>query len=124
MKDADQLRGKFAANQCLCVCCIINSAITLILNNFQASKHLLSVKAVQPGLYRTWSETSNTGVLAVQLVPESHDKPSQMNCAMRKHDFYMYDTKAADQLRCNFAAGQRLDSLYKLYTQRPKLSTT
>ena len=67
MKDADKLRGKFAANQCLCVCCIINSAITLILNN------LLSFEVVQPGLYRIWSETSNTGVLAVHLVPESQD---------------------------------------------------
>ena len=74
IKDADQLRGKFAAKQCLCVCCIINRAITLILNNFQTSTHLLSVEAVQPGLYRTWSETSNTGVLVVQLVPESQDE--------------------------------------------------
>ena len=73
MNDADQLRGKLAANQCLCVCCIMNSAITLILNNFQASIHLLSVEAVQPGLYRTWPETSKTGVLAVQLVPGSQD---------------------------------------------------
>ena len=73
MKDEDQLHSKFAANQCLCVCCIINSAITLILNNFQASTHLLSVEAVQPGLYRTWSETSNTGVLAAQLVSELQD---------------------------------------------------
>ena len=42
MKDADQLRGKFVANQCLCVCCIINIAIsdTLILNNFQESTQL------------------------------------------------------------------------------------
>ena len=73
MKDADQLRGKFAANQCLRVCYIIDSAITLILNNIQASIHLLSVEALQPGLYRTWPETSKTGVLAVQLVPGSQD---------------------------------------------------
>ena len=73
MNDADQLRSEFAANQCLCVCCIINSAITLIFNNFQASTHLLSVEALRPGLDRIWSETSNTGVLVLQLVHESQD---------------------------------------------------
>ena len=70
------------------------------------------VEAVQPGLYWTWSETSNTGVLAVPPVPESQDQPSQMNCVLRIHDFYMYDTKAADQLRCNCTSGQRLDFRY------------
>ena len=64
-KDADQLRGNREADQRLCFR-YINSTIPL-LPNHEISSLKPSCVCVQPGLCRTWSETSKTGFLTSRL---------------------------------------------------------
>ena len=58
-KDADQLRGNREADQRLCFS-YLDSTIPLLSKSEISSLQPSSV-AVQPGLCRTWSETSKTG---------------------------------------------------------------
>ena len=60
-KDADQLRGNREADQRLCFH-YTDSTITL-LPEYEISSLYPSSVAVQPGLYRTRSETPKTGFL-------------------------------------------------------------
>ena len=64
-KDADQLRGNREADQRLCFC-HTDSAIPLLSKSEISSLEPSSV-TVQPGLCRTWSETSKTGFLRTRL---------------------------------------------------------
>ena len=65
-KDADQLRGNREADQRLCFR-YIDSTIPL-LPKYEISSLLPSSVAVQPCLYRTWSETPKTGFLTTRLI--------------------------------------------------------
>ena len=65
-KDADQLRGKQAADQRLCFH-YIDSLINL-LHKYKISSLYPSSVAVKPGLWPTWSETLKTGFLATWLI--------------------------------------------------------
>ena len=64
-KDADQLRSKCTADQRLCFR-YMDSAIPLLPKSKNSSLWPSSV-AEQPGLYRTRSETLNTGFLTKRL---------------------------------------------------------
>ena len=61
-KDADQLHSNLEADQRLCFR-YLDSAIPL-LPKYEISKLWPSPEAAQPGLCRTWSETSKTCFLA------------------------------------------------------------
>ena len=65
-KDADQLRGSREADQRLCFR-YTDSTIPL-LSKSEISILESSSVAVQPGLYRTWSETPKTGFLTTRLI--------------------------------------------------------
>ena len=65
-KDADQLCGNCTADQRLCIH-YTDSAITLLPKSEISNLSPPSV-VVQPGLCRTWSETSKTGYLAKRLI--------------------------------------------------------
>ena len=65
-KDADQLRGNRAADQCLCFC-YLASTIPLLPKSEITSLYISSV-AVQPGLCWTWLETPKTDFLATRLI--------------------------------------------------------
>ena len=65
-KDADQLRGNREADQRLCFR-YTDSTIPL-LPKFEISSLKPSCVVVQPGLCRTWSETSKTGFLTTRLI--------------------------------------------------------
>ena len=65
-KDADQLRGNREADQRLCFR-YTDSTIPL-LPKYEISSLYLSSVAVQPGLCRTWWETSKTGCLTTRLI--------------------------------------------------------
>ena len=64
-KDADQLRGNSEADQRLCFR-YSDSTIPLLPKSVISSLYPSSV-AVQPGLYRTWSEPPKTGFLRTRL---------------------------------------------------------
>ena len=64
-KDADQLRGNREAGQRLCFP-YTDSTIPLLPISEISSLYPPSV-AVQPGLFRTWSETPKTGFLTTRL---------------------------------------------------------
>ena len=64
-KDADQLRSNREADQRLCFR-HTDSTIPL-LSNSEISSLEPSSEAVQPGLYRTWSEYPKTGFLTTRL---------------------------------------------------------
>ena len=64
-KDADQLRGNREADQRLCFR-YTDSTIPLLPKS-EISSFSPSSVAVQPGLYRTWSETPKTGFLRTRL---------------------------------------------------------
>ena len=66
-KDADQLRGNREADQRLCFR-YTDSTIPL-LSKSDSSLYSPSV-VVQPGLCRTWSQTSKTGFLTTRLIYE------------------------------------------------------
>ena len=65
-KDADQLRGNREADQRLCFR-YTDSTIPLLPKS-EISSFSPSSVAVQPGLYRTWSETPKTGFLRTRLI--------------------------------------------------------
>ena len=67
-KDADQLRGNREADQRLCFR-YTDSTISL-LPQYEISSLQPSSVAAQPGLCRTWSETSKTGFLTTRLIGE------------------------------------------------------
>ena len=68
-KDADKLRGNRAAE--LLFCFHLIDSTTPLLSNSEISNLWPSSEAVYPGLCRTWSETSNTDLLAMRLKRET-----------------------------------------------------
>ena len=65
-KDADQLHGNREADQRLCFR-YTDSTIPLLPKS-EISSFSPSSVAVQPDLYRTWSETPKTGFLRTRLI--------------------------------------------------------
>ena len=65
-KDADQLRGNREADQRLCF--RYKDSTIPLLPKSEISSLYPSYVAVQPGLYRTWSETPKTGFLTTRLI--------------------------------------------------------
>ena len=65
-KDADQLRGNREADQRLCFR-YTDSTIPLLPKS-EISSVQPSSEVVQPGLFRTWSETPKTGFFRTRLI--------------------------------------------------------
>ena len=65
-KEADHLRSNREADQRLCFL-YIDSTIPLLCKP-EISRLLPYSVIVQPGLYRTWSETPKTGFLTTRLI--------------------------------------------------------
>ena len=87
-KGPDQLRGNRKADQRLCFSYI--DSIIPLLSIYEISSLWPSSVAVQPGLFRTWSETPKTGF--------SHNEAHMLNMISHLWSFYMKFIKLAKGL--------------------------
>ena len=111
-KDADQLRGNWEADYCLCFRYM--DSTTPLLSKAKISSLKPSFVTVQPSLCRTWSEPkllvfSRTSSFVLSCIDCYYRNGSyiHMSRRMRKPTICICENKGADQLRGNREAGQR-----------------